>query len=204
MRCLDCGAEMQLIELPDEGMASTGYERHAFACPNCRKRPDRLLKPAANERMRLPPATPLIAPALASRLAPQTVAELLRRNSGFRQFRRTMYLLLPLIAIASATAIIPSRHGPPGLKGPPGPPGPQGARGDRGPPGAASGLRFLRAKCDETSCSVKCSEDEMLLTAYCGPKRNAAVIPTERLATCRNPVPANSPILVACVKMPAD
>ena len=60
MRCLDCGAEMQLIEVPDKGMASTGYERHAFECPNCRNRPDRLLKPVANERIRLPPPAPLI------------------------------------------------------------------------------------------------------------------------------------------------
>src|SRR6478735_9179856 len=168
MRCLDCGAEMQLVDVPDEGMAGTGYERHAFECPNCRKRRDRLLKPAAKERIRLPPAAASIAPALGSLLSPRTVIELFRRHSGFRQFRRTMYFLVPLIAIASATATIPPRHGPQGLKGPPGPPGPQGARGDRGPPGAASGLRFVRANCDETNCSVKCSEDEMLLTAYCG------------------------------------
>jgi len=42
----------------------------------------------------------------------------------------------------------------------------------------------------------------MLLTAYCGVRRNAAVIPTERSATCRSPVPANSPLVAACVKMP--
>jgi hypothetical protein len=41
----------------------------------------------------------------------------------------------------------------------------------------------------------------MLLTAYCGPRRNAAVIPSERSATCRNPVPANNPLVAACVKM---
>jgi hypothetical protein len=204
MRCLDCGGEMQLIDVPDEGMASTGYERHAFECPNCRKHPDRLLKPVTNERIRLPPTAPLIRPALTSGLSLRIVAELFRRHGRFRQFRRTMYFLVALIAIASATAMISPRHGPQGLKGLPGPPGPQGARGDRGPLGAASGLRFLRAKCDETSCSVKCSDDEMLLTAYCGAKRNAAIIPTERSATCRTPVPANSPILAACVKMPAE
>ena len=43
----------------------------------------------------------------------------------------------------------------------------------------------------------------MLLTAYCGPKRNAAIIPTERTATCRNPVPANSPLVVVCAQMPS-
>ena len=133
MRCLDCGAEMQLIEVPDEGMASTGYERHAFECPNCRNRPDRLLKPVANERIRLPPPAPLIAPALASRLAPATALQIFRRHSGLRQFRRIASILVPLIAIASITAMIPSRHGPQGLRGPQGPPGPGGARGSRSP-----------------------------------------------------------------------
>jgi hypothetical protein len=49
---------------------------------------------------------------------------------------------------------------------------------------------------------VRCGEDEMLLTAYCGAKRNAAIIPTERTATCRNQVPANNPVVAACMKMP--
>jgi hypothetical protein len=49
---------------------------------------------------------------------------------------------------------------------------------------------------------VQCADDEMLLTAYCGARRNAAIIPTERSATCRSPVPANSPLVAACVKLP--
>ena len=64
------------------------------------------------------------------------------------------------------------------------------------------GIRIVRSNCDATNCSVQCGDDEMLLTAYCGVRRNAAVIPTERSATCRSPVPANSPLVAACVKMP--
>jgi hypothetical protein len=59
----------------------------------------------------------------------------------------------------------------------------------------------VKVDCDARGCTVQCSDDETLLTAYCGPKRNAAIIPTERSATCRNPVPANNPVVAACVKM---
>jgi hypothetical protein len=89
-------------------------------------------------------------------------------------------------------------------QGPKGDPGPPGAKGDPGPPGPVSGIRVVRANCDARSCTVQCRDDEMLLTAYCGPRRNAAIIPTERSATCRNPVPANSPLVAACLKMPVE
>jgi hypothetical protein len=68
-------------------------------------------------------------------------------------------------------------------------------------PGPAAGIRVVHSSCDETSCTVECNEDEMLLTAYCGPKRNTAITPTERSATCRSQVPVNSPIIAACAKM---
>jgi hypothetical protein len=51
---------------------------------------------------------------------------------------------------------------------------------------------------------VQCADDEMLLTAYCGARRNAAIIASERQATCRSAVPANSPLVAACMKMPAQ
>ena len=89
-----------------------------------------------------------------------------------------------------------------GPKGDPGPPGPPGPRGEPGPPGPPGGVRVVRSNCDATSCTVQCADDEMLLTAYCGARRNAAVIPTERSATCRSPVPANSPVVAACLKIP--
>src|SRR5262249_31169815 len=95
-----------------------------------------------------------------------------------------------------------SRSGAQGPKGDAGPPGPPGPKGDPGPPGPLFGIRIVRSNCDATNCSVQCGDDEMLLTAYYGVRRNAAIIPTERSATCRSPVPANSPLVAACVKMP--
>ena len=78
----------------------------------------------------------------------------------------------------------------------------QGAKGDPGPPGPPFGVRMARSNCDATNCTVQCSEDEVLITAYCGARRNAALIPTERSATCRSPVPANSPVVAICMKTP--
>ena len=89
---------------------------------------------------------------------------------------------------------------PPGPMGYAGPPGPPGPKGDPGPPG---GIRVVRSNCDETTCTVQCGEDEMLLTAYCGPRRNAAIFPSERSATCRSQVPANNPLVAACAMMPS-
>jgi hypothetical protein len=105
---------------------------------------------------------------------------------------------LRIITVTVVTAIMLGGcgRGPQGQKGDRGPPGP---KGDPGPAGA--GIRVIKADCNERGCIAQCGTDEMLLTAYCGPKRNAAVIPSERSATCRSPVPANSPIVAACVKM---
>jgi hypothetical protein len=113
-----------------------------------------------------------------------------------------MHVVRTLIAIALAAPLLGCGQGQPGPKGDPGPPGPPGAKGDPGPPGAPLGVRMVRANCDATNCAVQCGEDELLLTAYCGARRNAAVIPTERSATCRSPVPANSPVVAICMKIP--
>lgn len=108
-----------------------------------------------------------------------------------------MYFLRLVIAVALTGPLMSCG----GYVGPPGPPGPKGDPGAEGPP---FGLRVLRSKCDETTCAIQCREDEMLLTAYCGIKRNPAVFPTERSATCRTAVPGNSPIVAACAKMSAQ
>jgi len=107
--------------------------------------------------------------------------------------------MLTIIAVAGAVIIWgQSSKGPMGDQGPPGAKGP---RGDAGPPSLASGIRIVRSNCDETTCRAQCGENEMLLTAYYGPSRNPAIIPTERAATCRNPMPANSPLVVVCAQM---
>jgi hypothetical protein len=113
-----------------------------------------------------------------------------------------MHALRVFIAIALAGMVMSCGQGGQGPKGDPGPQGPPGPRGEPGPPGPPSSIRVVRANCDAANCTVQCADDEMLLTAYCGARRNAAIIPTERSATCRSPVPANSPLVAACVKLP--
>jgi hypothetical protein len=112
-----------------------------------------------------------------------------------------MHVFRLLAAIALTGTVMGCGQGG-GPKGDPGPPGPPGPRGEPGPPGPAGGIRVVRSNCDATNCTVQCADDEMLLTAYCGARRNAAIIPTERSATCRSPVPANSPLVAACLKIP--
>ena len=112
--------------------------------------------------------------------------------------------LLVVVALVAALAGCGEGQGPKGDPGPPGPAGPPGPRGEPGPPGPPFGIRVVRSGCDATNCTVQCADDEMLLAAYCGARRNAAVITSERQATCRSPVPANSPLVAACVKMPAQ
>jgi hypothetical protein len=103
--------------------------------------------------------------------------------------------------IALAGLMITWGDGPKGPMGYQGPPGPKGPTGDPGPPGQGSRIRLVRSNCYETTCTVQCGENEMVLTAYCGPKRNAAVIPTERTATCRTRCPRT--VLLLCVRADA-
>jgi hypothetical protein len=92
--------------------------------------------------------------------------------------------------------------GPKGDAGPPGPAGAQGPPGPQGPAGTApTTVRVVRANCDTASCAVSCADDEMLISAYCGAKRNPAIFPTERSASCRARGPADTPLVAACAKM---
>jgi hypothetical protein len=100
--------------------------------------------------------------------------------------------------------------GPRGAQGPPGPQGPQGAQGPEGPPGPGGGggaggqIRVIRTNCDAAGCTVECRDDEVLLTAYCGARRTAAVFPSERSASCRRRGTATSPLVATCGKITSD
>jgi hypothetical protein len=113
-----------------------------------------------------------------------------------------------LIAIAVAVSLAGCGKAPEAAKGDPGPAGPPGATGETGPagpagpPGASSTVRIVRANCDATSCAAQCNDDEVLLMAYCGAARIAAIFPTERSASCRVRNAANSPLIAACAKTP--
>jgi hypothetical protein len=61
-------------------------------------------------------------------------------------------------------------------------------------------VRIVRSNCDAASCAAQCSDDEVLLIAYCGAARNAATFPTERSASCRPRTAANNPLIAACLK----
>jgi hypothetical protein len=111
-----------------------------------------------------------------------------------------------MIVITFTATLAACGKGPEAAKGDLGPAGPPGARGEAGPagppgpPGASSAVRIVRANCDAASCAAQCSDDEVLLIAYCGAARNAATFPTERSASCRPRTAANNPLIAACLK----
>jgi hypothetical protein len=186
---------MHLIAVtPDDTMMVPGYEEHTFECSGCHDHVQRLvfipraIGPLTGERIRLPRAG-----ATAEGVWPRAVRAM--------PPIKAMYVFGILIAIALAGSMITWIQGSKGPMGDQGPPGPKGPRGDAGPPSTTSGIRIVRSNCDETTCRVQCGENEMLLTAYCGPNRNPAVIPTERAAACRSPVPANNPLVAVCAQM---
>ena len=213
MRCLACGSEMRLIQaVPDETTMFAGYEQYTFECSGCRLQVRRLVShheigPFAEERMRLPPGwvkTPNMrvsaqvawAHAL-SNLYGLTVALIPRRH------RAVSILIVGTIITMALAGWLTTWDGAKGPTGDQGPAGPKGPTGDPGPPGQESSLRIVQSNCDQASCTAQCGENEILLTAYCGPKRNAALIPTDRTATCRTRVPANSPLVAVCAAMPS-
>jgi hypothetical protein len=123
-----------------------------------------------------------------------------------RPFVRVLRIVVA-IGIAASAAACDQRQGqqgqgPRGEKGDPGPPGPRGEVGPPGPSGTISGLRVIRTPCNEQSCAAQCSDDEIMLTAYCGAGRFPPVFPAERSAICRGRGPANNPLVVVCLKAP--
>jgi len=88
--------------------------------------------------------------------------------------------------------------GPAGAKGDLGPAGPAGPKGDTGPAGppGTAGVRIVRSDCSSGSCTVECRENEVLVTAYCGPSRSPALFSKERSASCG---PPDTPLVAVCV-----
>ena len=97
----------------------------------------------------------------------------------------------------------PGPTGPQGQKGergPAGPPGPQGAAGARGEPGPASLVRVLKADCSKLACTLTCNQNEVLVSAYCGPQRSPPTVLTESSVSCGVvPDATRSPLVAVCV-----
>jgi hypothetical protein len=87
--------------------------------------------------------------------------------------------------------------GDPGPRGEPGPPGPRGPAGD-------AGIRILRQDCPGGNCDVRCDDNEVLLTAYCGIGRTPAVYTSDSSAICRSRTTAKVQVVAACVKAPSQ
>jgi Collagen triple helix repeat (20 copies) len=97
-------------------------------------------------------------------------------------------------------------QGPKGDVGAVGPAGPAGSAGPAGPQGPAGppspSVRVVKSDC-VSGCTVQCQENEVLVTAYCGPTRNAAQMLGERGASCGPTAsPANAPLIAVCVAAP--
>jgi hypothetical protein len=98
--------------------------------------------------------------------------------------------------------------GPPGERGEPGPAGPRGERGEPGPPGPAGSadlaggntVRVVRIDCGTSACIAACNQDEVLVTAYCGPRRSAVTLVNERSASCPRGS-GTSPLVAVCAKI---
>ena len=196
---------MHLIGVaPDKKMMAPGYEEHTFECSGCHARAERrvfiprAIGPLTSHEMRLPPSR--------MKRGTEGTSAKWRWVGALGSIARAnvMYIAGTLILVGLAGSILTWGEAAKGPMGDQGPPGAKGPTGDPGPAGPASGIRILRSNCDERACRVQCGESEMLLTAYCGPKRIAASIPTERSATCRSQVPASSPIIAACMKIPPE
>ena len=117
---------------------------------------------------------------------------------------------LPLAACGQGQKGDPGPAGPPGPQGnagpvgatgPVGPPGPPGPQGEQGSPSPS--VRVVRTDCLVGGCTASCRGDEVLVSAYCGPARNAATIIGERQVSCGVEAnTANTPLVAICVASP--
>src|SRR5262249_47185941 len=75
-----------------------------------------------------------------------------------------------------------------------------------GPPGAAAGtggesaVRVMRSNCQTATCRGECNEDEVLVAAYCGPRRSAVVPVNERKVTFPRGA-TTSPLVMVCANI---
>jgi hypothetical protein len=64
----------------------------------------------------------------------------------------------------------------------------------------------MQSTCVSGNCTISCRDNEVLVTAYCGPNRNAATYLAERTASCGVAAnaanAANGPLIVVCVGAP--
>jgi hypothetical protein len=131
-----------------------------------------------------------------------------QREFGFMTILKLLAAMTVCASIAACGKPQPGPKGDPGPAGPAGPkgetgaagaPGPAGPQGPPGQPGPASAVRILRVSCATTTCIAECESNEVLVTAYCGPTRNAANFLTERSASCGvMPSPSNTPLVAVC------
>jgi hypothetical protein len=114
-------------------------------------------------------------------------------------------LCLALAACSKPEPAAKGDPGPPGAQGEKGdtgaagPPGPRGPKGDAGLPGPASAIRIVQVNCGNDRCVAECQENEVLVSAYCGPTRNQASFLTERSVSCGIiPNTSNTPLVAVC------
>src|SRR5258708_6413032 len=203
MRCPGCGAEVHLIAgAPDKTQMVSGYEQHTFECSGCRDHVRQLvfipraIEPLNSEEMQLSAAW---LENLNKGTGPKgdDSARAVRAASPLKAVYA--FGMLSIIVVAGSLIIWSTGlKGPVGGQGPPGPKGPPGGAGPRRP---KPGFRMVPSIRNETSCAVQGRENEILLPPFCAPTQTPAIIPTERAATCRSPVPANNPLVAVCAHM---
>src|SRR5690349_24521521 len=108
-----------------------------------------------------------------------------------------------ILCVAACGKPEPGPKGDPGSPGPAGPkgdrgengsPGPAGPPGPQGPAGSSSQTRVIRQTCASTACTAACNENEVLVTAYCGPSRqNARYSLSVRCLVALPPTPSTVP-----------
>jgi hypothetical protein len=63
--------------------------------------------------------------------------------------------------------------------------------------------RVIRTSCETAACTAACNQDEVLVTAYCGPGRSAVTLINERSVSCPRRA-ATSPLVAVCAKVQAQ